>query len=151
MALPKEFPVYLWQPFLRHSYFCFQEAAEQKKFSALLTDCIRHLNHGKSQLPSGPQRGCLCTVGLASHLLEWFPERATDGASPRKERETKQSEAYAQGGRSPCWLLSQGRETSEKQDRERGSDGTCRQSAILFMHIILGIMPPSLSWLFKKI
>lgn len=45
VALPKEFPVYLWQPFLRHSYFCFQEAAEQKKFSALLTDCIRHLNH----------------------------------------------------------------------------------------------------------
>lgn len=41
---PKEFPVYLWQPFLRHGYFCFQEAAEQKKFHALLSDCIRHLN-----------------------------------------------------------------------------------------------------------
>uniref|UniRef100_A0A8C3YQW0 Niban apoptosis regulator 1 n=1 Tax=Catagonus wagneri TaxID=51154 RepID=A0A8C3YQW0_9CETA len=45
VALPKEFPVYLWQPFLRHGYFCFQEAAEQKKFSALLRDCIRRLNH----------------------------------------------------------------------------------------------------------
>uniref|UniRef100_G1PDI0 Niban apoptosis regulator 1 n=1 Tax=Myotis lucifugus TaxID=59463 RepID=G1PDI0_MYOLU len=41
---PKDFPVYLWQPFLRDGYFCFQEAAEQKKFQALLSDCIRHLN-----------------------------------------------------------------------------------------------------------
>ncbi|XP_059793783.1 protein Niban 1 [Balaenoptera ricei] len=45
VVLPKEFPVYLWQPFLRHGYFCFQDAADQKKFSALLSDCIRHLNH----------------------------------------------------------------------------------------------------------
>ncbi|XP_042832983.1 protein Niban 1 [Panthera tigris] len=45
VVVPKEFPVYLWQPFLRHGYFCFHEAAEQKKFSALLSDCIRHLNH----------------------------------------------------------------------------------------------------------
>uniref|UniRef100_A0A8C6Q8N0 Protein Niban n=1 Tax=Nannospalax galili TaxID=1026970 RepID=A0A8C6Q8N0_NANGA len=45
VVLPKEFPVYLWQPFLRHGYFCFHEAAEQQKFSAHLRDCIRHLNH----------------------------------------------------------------------------------------------------------
>ncbi|XP_045153925.1 protein Niban 1 [Echinops telfairi] len=45
VVLPKEFPVYLWQPFLRHAYFCFQEAPGQKRFSALLSDCIRHLNH----------------------------------------------------------------------------------------------------------
>ncbi|ERE73605.1 protein Niban-like protein [Cricetulus griseus] len=45
VVLPKAFPVYLWQPYLRHAYFCFQEAAEQQKFSALLNDCIRHLNH----------------------------------------------------------------------------------------------------------
>ncbi|XP_058395866.1 protein Niban 1 [Diceros bicornis minor] len=45
VVLPKEFPVYLWQPFLRHGYFCFHDAADQKKFSALLSDCIRHLNH----------------------------------------------------------------------------------------------------------
>ncbi|OWK08250.1 FAM129A [Cervus elaphus hippelaphus] len=45
VVLPKDFPVYLWQPFLRHGYFCFREAADQKKFSALLSDCIRHLNH----------------------------------------------------------------------------------------------------------
>ncbi|XP_077012901.1 protein Niban 1 [Tamandua tetradactyla] len=45
VVLPKEFPVYLWQPFLRHGYFCFQEASEQKKFSTLLGDCVRHLNH----------------------------------------------------------------------------------------------------------
>ncbi|KAJ1074811.1 hypothetical protein K5549_019207, partial [Capra hircus] len=45
VVLPKEFPVYLWQPFLRHGYFCFQDAAGQKKLSAVLSDCIRHLNH----------------------------------------------------------------------------------------------------------
>ncbi|KAM5293744.1 protein Niban 1 [Glossophaga mutica] len=45
VVLPKEFPVYLWLPFLRHGYFCFHEAADQKKFGALLNDCIRHLNH----------------------------------------------------------------------------------------------------------
>ncbi|KAL2771155.1 protein Niban 1 [Daubentonia madagascariensis] len=45
VVMPKEFPVYLWQPFLRHGYFCFREAADQKKFSTLLSDCIRHLNH----------------------------------------------------------------------------------------------------------
>ncbi|XP_035870887.1 protein Niban 1 isoform X1 [Phyllostomus discolor] len=45
VVLPKEFPVYLWLPFLRHGYFCFHEAADQKKFSALLNDCIRHVNH----------------------------------------------------------------------------------------------------------
>ena len=54
MVLPKEFPVYLWQPFLKHGYFCFQDAADQKKFSALLSDCIRHLNHGTARLPAGP-------------------------------------------------------------------------------------------------
>nr|XP_027790681.1 protein Niban 1 [Marmota flaviventris] len=45
VVLPKPFPVYLWQPFLRHGYFCFHEAGDQKKFSTLLSDCIRHLNH----------------------------------------------------------------------------------------------------------
>lgn len=45
VVLPKDFPVFLWQPFLRHGYFCFAEAADQKKFSTLLSDCIRHLNH----------------------------------------------------------------------------------------------------------
>ncbi|KAG8132804.1 hypothetical protein E2320_010623, partial [Naja naja] len=42
---PKEFPVYLWQPFLRHSYYCFPDSEAQKQFSTMLNDCIRHLNH----------------------------------------------------------------------------------------------------------
>ncbi|XP_048338486.1 protein Niban 1 [Sphaerodactylus townsendi] len=45
VTLPKEFPVYLWQPFLRHGYFCFPDPETQKQFSAVLNDCIRHLNH----------------------------------------------------------------------------------------------------------
>ncbi|XP_062990794.1 protein Niban 1 [Elgaria multicarinata webbii] len=45
VVLPKEFPVYLWQPFLRHSYFCFPDPEAQKEFSAVLNDCIRHSNH----------------------------------------------------------------------------------------------------------
>uniref|UniRef100_A0A8D0LBY2 Niban apoptosis regulator 1 n=1 Tax=Sphenodon punctatus TaxID=8508 RepID=A0A8D0LBY2_SPHPU len=45
VLLPKEFPVYLWQPYLRHSYFCFQDPESQKRFSTTLNDCARHLNH----------------------------------------------------------------------------------------------------------
>lgn len=56
VVLAKAFPVYLWQPYLRHGYFCFHEAADQQKFSALLNDCIRHLNHGRlsRSLPQRP-------------------------------------------------------------------------------------------------
>ncbi|XP_067997429.1 protein Niban 1 [Melanerpes formicivorus] len=45
VQLPKEFPVYLWQPFARHSYYCFPEAEAQRHFSAVLGDCVRHANH----------------------------------------------------------------------------------------------------------
>ncbi|XP_064004140.1 protein Niban 1 [Pogoniulus pusillus] len=45
VQLPKEFPVYLWQPFARHSYYCFPEAEAQRQFSAVLGDCVRHANH----------------------------------------------------------------------------------------------------------
>ncbi|KFV08956.1 Protein Niban, partial [Pterocles gutturalis] len=45
VQLPKEFPVYLWQPFTRHSYYCFPEPEAQKQFSAVLGDCVRHSNH----------------------------------------------------------------------------------------------------------
>ncbi|XP_027756322.1 protein Niban [Empidonax traillii] len=45
VPLPKEFPVYLWQPFARHSYFCFPEPGAQREFSAVLGDCVRHSNH----------------------------------------------------------------------------------------------------------
>ncbi|XP_062067482.1 protein Niban 1 isoform X2 [Lepus europaeus] len=45
VVLPKELPVVLWQPYLRHGFFCFAEAAAQKRFSAILSDCIRRLNH----------------------------------------------------------------------------------------------------------
>ncbi|XP_053105769.1 protein Niban 1 [Hemicordylus capensis] len=44
VVLPKEYPVFLWQPFLRHSYFCFPDPESQKQFSTALNDCIRHLN-----------------------------------------------------------------------------------------------------------
>ncbi|RMC08365.1 hypothetical protein DUI87_14607 [Hirundo rustica rustica] len=45
VPLPKEFPVYLWQPFTRHSYYCFPEPGAQRRFSAVLGDCVRHSNH----------------------------------------------------------------------------------------------------------
>ncbi|XP_010153920.1 PREDICTED: protein Niban-like, partial [Eurypyga helias] len=45
VQLPREFPVYLWQPFARHSYFCFPEPETQRQFSAVLGDCVRHANH----------------------------------------------------------------------------------------------------------
>ncbi|XP_026525054.1 protein Niban [Notechis scutatus] len=49
---PKEFPIYLWQPFLRHSYYCFPDSEAQKQFSTMLNDCIRHLNHDPFKQPS---------------------------------------------------------------------------------------------------
>ncbi|XP_038613965.1 protein Niban 1 [Tachyglossus aculeatus] len=45
VVLPKEFPVYIWQPYLKHLYYCFPDSEAQKRFSTLLNDCIRHLNH----------------------------------------------------------------------------------------------------------
>ncbi|XP_010009805.1 PREDICTED: protein Niban, partial [Nestor notabilis] len=45
VQLPREFPVYLWQPFARHSYYCFSEPEAQRQFSAVLGDCVRHSNH----------------------------------------------------------------------------------------------------------
>ncbi|KAM8805367.1 protein Niban 1 [Eudromia elegans] len=45
VQLPKEFPVYLWQPYFRHSYYCFAEPEAQRQFSAVLHDCVRHSNH----------------------------------------------------------------------------------------------------------
>ncbi|OPJ77516.1 protein Niban [Patagioenas fasciata monilis] len=45
VQLPREFPVYLWQPFARHSYYCFPEPGAQRQFSAVLGDCVRHANH----------------------------------------------------------------------------------------------------------
>ncbi|KAM6261868.1 protein Niban 1 [Porphyrio hochstetteri] len=45
VQLPREFPVYLWQPFARHSYYCFSEPEAQRQFSAALCDCVRHSNH----------------------------------------------------------------------------------------------------------
>jgi len=47
VQLPREFPVYLWQPFARHSYYCFPEPEAQRQFSAVLGDCVRHSNHGE--------------------------------------------------------------------------------------------------------
>ncbi|KFO87787.1 Protein Niban, partial [Buceros rhinoceros silvestris] len=45
VQLPREFPVYLWQPFARHSYYCFSEPEAQRQFSAMLGDCVRHANY----------------------------------------------------------------------------------------------------------
>uniref|UniRef100_A0A8C5U8D2 Niban apoptosis regulator 1 n=1 Tax=Malurus cyaneus samueli TaxID=2593467 RepID=A0A8C5U8D2_9PASS len=45
VPLPKEFPVYLWQPFSLHSCYCFPEPEAQRHFSAVLGDCVRHSNH----------------------------------------------------------------------------------------------------------
>uniref|UniRef100_H3A8W7 Niban apoptosis regulator 1 n=1 Tax=Latimeria chalumnae TaxID=7897 RepID=H3A8W7_LATCH len=45
VATQTQFPVYLWCPYRKHSYFCFQDPKSQEGFNALLYDCIRHLNH----------------------------------------------------------------------------------------------------------
>ncbi|XP_069497164.1 protein Niban 1 [Ambystoma mexicanum] len=45
IVVPSQFPVYLWHPYMRHSFFCFQDSESQKCFGTILEDCIRHQNH----------------------------------------------------------------------------------------------------------
>uniref|UniRef100_A0A8C4F5J0 Niban apoptosis regulator 2a n=1 Tax=Dicentrarchus labrax TaxID=13489 RepID=A0A8C4F5J0_DICLA len=41
-----EFPLILWHPYARHHYFCVMTEKEQKKWHAVLQDCVRHTNNG---------------------------------------------------------------------------------------------------------
>uniref|UniRef100_A0A4X2KYS5 Niban apoptosis regulator 1 n=1 Tax=Vombatus ursinus TaxID=29139 RepID=A0A4X2KYS5_VOMUR len=88
VVLPKEFPVYLWQPFLRHNYFCFQDSGDQKHFSALLNDCIRHLNHGSQEAEFGS--------GILSNLVmeELLPTLQTDLLPKMKGKKNDRKRAW---------------------------------------------------------
>ncbi|XP_047425530.1 protein Niban 2a [Mugil cephalus] len=44
-----EFPLILWHPYARHHYFCVMTEKEQKKWHAVLQDCVRHSNNGLSE------------------------------------------------------------------------------------------------------
>ncbi|CAF92560.1 unnamed protein product, partial [Tetraodon nigroviridis] len=41
-----QFPLVLWHPYARHRYFCVMTEKEQKKWHAVLQDCVRHSNNG---------------------------------------------------------------------------------------------------------
>uniref|UniRef100_UPI0037E8503F protein Niban 2a n=1 Tax=Semicossyphus pulcher TaxID=241346 RepID=UPI0037E8503F len=41
-----QFPLILWHPYARHYYFCVMTEKEQKKWHAVLQDCVRHSNNG---------------------------------------------------------------------------------------------------------
>uniref|UniRef100_A0A665VUY2 Niban-like protein 1 n=1 Tax=Echeneis naucrates TaxID=173247 RepID=A0A665VUY2_ECHNA len=41
-----QFPLILWHPYARHHYFCVMTEKEQKKWHAVLQDCVRHCNNG---------------------------------------------------------------------------------------------------------
>uniref|UniRef100_A0A8C3A134 Niban apoptosis regulator 2a n=1 Tax=Cyclopterus lumpus TaxID=8103 RepID=A0A8C3A134_CYCLU len=41
-----QFPLILWHPYARHHYFCVTTEKEQKKWHAVLQDCVRHSNNG---------------------------------------------------------------------------------------------------------
>lgn len=43
-----QYPVYLWHPFRKHSYFCCENEEKQQGFGAALHACIRHLNYGRT-------------------------------------------------------------------------------------------------------
>lgn len=43
-----EFPLILWHPYARHHYFCVMTEKEQKKWHAVLQDCVRHSNNGNN-------------------------------------------------------------------------------------------------------
>ncbi|KAM4719413.1 protein Niban 2a isoform 2-T2 [Anableps anableps] len=44
-----QFPLILWHPYARHYYFCVVTEKEQKKWHAVLQDCVRHSNNGLSE------------------------------------------------------------------------------------------------------
>ncbi|XP_067106046.1 protein Niban 2a [Osmerus mordax] len=44
-----QFPLILWHPYGRHHYFCVLTEKEQKKWHAVLQDCVRHSNNGLSE------------------------------------------------------------------------------------------------------
>ncbi|XP_058472916.1 protein Niban 2a [Solea solea] len=44
-----EFPLILYHPYARHHYFCVMSEKEQKKWHAVLQDCVRHCNNGLSE------------------------------------------------------------------------------------------------------
>lgn len=58
------FPLILWHPYARHHYFCVMTEKEQKKWHAVLQDCVRHCNNGKSL----HRRGTTQTAGVSSCL-----------------------------------------------------------------------------------
>ncbi|XP_068455021.1 protein Niban 2b [Clinocottus analis] len=44
-----QFPVILWHPYARHYYFCVLTQEEQRRWLAVLQDCVRHANDGLSE------------------------------------------------------------------------------------------------------
>ncbi|XP_028319036.1 protein Niban 2a [Gouania willdenowi] len=46
------FPLILWHPYARHHYFCVMTEKEQKKWLAVLQDCVRHANNGLPEVCS---------------------------------------------------------------------------------------------------
>nr|XP_029506767.1 niban-like protein 1 [Oncorhynchus nerka] len=44
-----QFPLILWHPYACHHYFCVLTEKEQKKWHAVLQDCVRHSNNGLSE------------------------------------------------------------------------------------------------------
>ncbi|XP_029300298.1 niban-like protein 1 isoform X2 [Cottoperca gobio] len=44
-----QFPLILWHPYARHHYFCVMTEKEQKKWHAVLQDCVRHSDNGLSE------------------------------------------------------------------------------------------------------
>ncbi|XP_053195391.1 protein Niban 2a [Scomber japonicus] len=49
IKFPYQFPLILWHPYARHHYFCVTTEKEQKKWHAVLQDCVRHSNNGLSE------------------------------------------------------------------------------------------------------
>ncbi|XP_030061756.1 protein Niban 1 [Microcaecilia unicolor] len=65
VVLPSSFAVYLWHPYRRHSFYCFQDEGAQKHFGAVLHDCIRHQNHDFFKMMT-------CEVQAFSEAVQFF-------------------------------------------------------------------------------
>nr|XP_033815952.1 protein Niban 1 isoform X2 [Geotrypetes seraphini] len=65
VVLPTLFPVYLWHPYTRHSFYSFQDDDAQKHFGAVLHDCVRHQNHDFFKTTT-------CEVQAFSEAIQFF-------------------------------------------------------------------------------
>lgn len=70
IKLDNKLPLILWHPYARHYYFCVVTEKEQKKWLAVLRDCVRHSNNGTTQRRTNTVRCATSALLFFSRVLD---------------------------------------------------------------------------------